>query len=206
MTARTYANYSVVERGLQDVVQFPLNESMRTFAQGGRSRQRLKILTWAGAVFIAADLGVHLAMGFGILWILFLREGGNRDGPDSVLADENGIKELEDVREAERVEVEGVEVGVVEEKGRWKGFVRWVGWMVRGRWRKEKVGLGGEDGIVPSGDGEVITVPLLRFLRKDSGEVADQGADDSPLKMAWKYRMVRVVGRKPSARGRITAV
>ncbi|KAK3989060.1 hypothetical protein QBC44DRAFT_328316 [Cladorrhinum sp. PSN332] len=182
MTARTYANYTVVERGLQEHVQFPLPESMRTVATGGWSRQRLKILPWAGALFIGVDLAVHLAVGVGIVWILWVRKDR-----EVALPDEVGVKELEDVREARRVRVEGA-AEEDEEQGKWRWFVSWLGWLVKGRWKRVRRGLHGGD--VEKGE---VAVPLLDFpLMQDEKEEEE----DSVSRMAWKYRTARMVGQK----------
>ncbi|KAK4164607.1 hypothetical protein QBC43DRAFT_210198 [Cladorrhinum sp. PSN259] len=192
VTARSFANYSVVEKGLQDRFQFPLPESMRTLATGGWSKQRLKILPWAGALFIGADLAVHIAMGLGIVWLLMIREDREVNLPD-----EAGIKEWEDVREAGRVQVVGVPLDDEEEEeegrgdGRQGWFVRWLGWVFgRLRWGRRKSANGGD-----VEKGEVSKVPLEEFSLKNNND-----KEVSVWKTAWRNRMVRVVGEREDVR------
>ncbi|KAK4183854.1 hypothetical protein QBC35DRAFT_349666, partial [Podospora australis] len=70
ITTTSFANYTAAERGFKNLELFTLPENMRTTATGGWANSRLKILPWAGWLFIATDLGVHLAMFVGIVWVL----------------------------------------------------------------------------------------------------------------------------------------
>ncbi|KAM7203006.1 hypothetical protein V8F20_004253 [Naviculisporaceae sp. PSN 640] len=95
--AHIYANYTAAQRGFGGLVDFSLPDDMIALARGGRSASRLAILPWAGWVFIAVDLAIHLGVFVGIVYVLLngkvVREG------------EIGVEDLDAVRVANVTEV-----------------------------------------------------------------------------------------------------
>ncbi|KAK4211362.1 hypothetical protein QBC37DRAFT_427149 [Rhypophila decipiens] len=91
--AHIYANYTAVQRGFGESGLFRLPNDMIAFARGGRSASRLAILPWAGWVFIAVDLALHLGVFAGIVFVLFQSK--------AVGAGQIGVEDLDAVRVAQ---------------------------------------------------------------------------------------------------------
>lgn len=127
--AHIYANYTAAERGFGGLVDFSLPDDMIALARGGRSASRLAILPWAGWVFIAVDLAMHLGVFVGIVYVL-LKGKVVREG-------EIGVGDLDAVRVANVMDVVFVPQDV--ERSRFTRMRHWVlrkvKVLVRRKWR-----------------------------------------------------------------------
>ncbi|KAK0610637.1 hypothetical protein B0T17DRAFT_621102 [Bombardia bombarda] len=95
VVANIYANYTLADLDVKDFsIRFPLSENMLTVATGGQSSSRLRILPWAGYLFIAADVSVHVVVLGWIIWLL-------RGADERVLKGRTGVVDLAAVREAD---------------------------------------------------------------------------------------------------------
>ncbi|KAK0648534.1 hypothetical protein B0T16DRAFT_116576 [Cercophora newfieldiana] len=174
ITAEVYANYSLSEAGSTPLIHFPLPDSMITVARGGEASTKLVILPWAGGLFIAVDVVVHIiAVGWFLravrcLWLASKRRG---DGLSEI---ETGIAEMDGIRAADRARVVWV-----EEKWWWTVLRRLVWWRdEKGVENKKRVGEERQS--------------LLRYVLdgKEKGEMGGQGM--SVWRLAKRNRALRV--------------
>ncbi|KAK4450545.1 hypothetical protein QBC34DRAFT_296908 [Podospora aff. communis PSN243] len=173
VTSEVYANYSAAERGLAPLKPFPLPEDMITFARGGEATTKLVILPWAGWLFIAVDLLVHVvALGWFLWAVRCLWMARKRDGV-GLWETETGMAEGDGIRAAHRARVVWVEEGRL-----WR-MMRRVMWWRKGMEKGEKLGEEGES--------------LLEVVLREKGKeekVSKEGV--SPWWLARRNRNMRV--------------